>query len=75
MMLTPQKVLQHLGRFVEDMRIKEMFRKKKKVEQQAEALFAMVSDIKKGFVHQNNQLNKSALNSQFLDAEEALLNL
>ena len=49
--------------------------KKKKVEQQAEALFAMVSDIKKGFVHQNNQLNKSALNSQFLDAEEALLNL
>ena len=50
-------------------------KKKKKVEQQAEALFAMVSDIKKGFVHQNNQLNKSALNSQFLDAEEALLNL
>jgi hypothetical protein len=49
--------------------------KKQKVDQQTEALFAMVSDIKKGFVQQNNELKKSTLTSQLLDAEDALSNL
>ena len=49
--------------------------KKQKIEKQTDALFAMVSDIKKGFLHQSIQFNQSALNSQLLDAEEAVINL
>ena len=49
--------------------------KKIKIEQQTEALFAMVSDIKKGYLHQSTQFKLSSLNSQLLDAEEALINL
>ena len=49
--------------------------KKQKFDQHTEALFAMVSDIKKGFVNQTIQLKQSSLNSQLLEAEEGLINL
>ena len=49
--------------------------KRKKIENHTEALFAMVTDIKKGFLVQTNDFKKSALTSQLLDAEEALTNL
>jgi hypothetical protein len=49
--------------------------KKQQMEQQTEALLAMVSDIKKGFVKQSHRLNQATLNSQLLEAEEGLVNL
>ena len=55
--------------------IQENTPKKKRVEEQTEALFAMVSDIKQSFVYQNQQFKSSSLNSQLLDAEDALIKL
>ena len=49
--------------------------KKQKFDQHTEALFAMVSDIKKGFVDQTIQLKQSSLHSQLLEAKEGLINL
>ena len=49
--------------------------KRKNIDNQTEALFAMVTDIKKGFLLQTNDFKQSALTLQLLDAEEALTNL
>jgi hypothetical protein len=49
--------------------------KKQKIENQTEALFDMVSEIKKDFLSQSIQLKQSTLNGQVLDAEEALISL
>jgi hypothetical protein len=49
---------------------------KRKIEdEQSDALFAMVTDIKQGFIQQTNEFKQSSLTSQILDAEEALTNL
>jgi hypothetical protein len=49
--------------------------KKLKIEKQTDALFAMVSDIKNGFLSQTNHFKQSTLNTQILDAEEAIISL
>jgi hypothetical protein len=49
--------------------------KRPKLEDQTEALFAMVNDIKNGLLTSTNDFKKSSLNSQLLEAEEAVIKL